>query len=924
MRPIVFLILALLGLEAPAAHWAFEPLKEPTIGSPSIDAFIARKLKRNGLTPAPEADSRTLIRRLHYTLMGLPPDPARVEQAPDYHALVDELLASPHYGEHWGRHWLDVARYSDTKGYVYGREERFWTHAWAYRDWVVQALNQDLPYDRFLLLQIAADQVEDREKGDEAAMGFLTLGRRFLGVKRDIIDDRIDVVTRGTMGLTVSCARCHDHKYDPIPTRDYYSLFSIFDSSAERTVTLGDPDIGDAAYRKKLRELRDAYDSLFAKLRKTAADRARQRLADYLFAQTELHKYPAAGFDQIFETTDIFPAFVHRWQEFLRGAKETNDPVFLHWRVYAAAKNLVQATRELALRQEADPRVAAAFKTPPTSTRDVAERYAKVLQHESFAQITNGPDSPFEIPDLPVVHCDIFFASGEITRLFKAQGEIDRWIVKSKVESPQALMLVDRPRPVRTRVYLRGNPRTLGHEAPRKFLDLLGGSPLTHGSGRLELATAIVDPGNPLTARVIVNRVWMHHFGRGLVETPSDFGLRAKEPSHPELLDWLASEFIRDGWSLKKLHRRILTSSAFRRSSAGNALAIQQDPENRLLWRMSPRRLSFEELRDSMIAASGDLDRRMGGKPTDMFKPPYPMRRTIYGLIDRQFFPATMRVFDVATPDLHVPQRPETSVPQQALFFLNDPMVLDRLKRVASSAEQDPKARVGELFQRLVQRQPSQREIAESLALVNGIAEPANMKTPSTSQDWQYGYGKLDETNRQVNGFTRLPHFAGEAWQGGPEWPDPKLGWVQLHASGGHPGNTREFAAIRRWTAPRSMRVRVESHIRHEARPGDGIRAFIVSPATDVFLAATLHQGSHKHQIDELTVAQGDTIDFVVDIDKVLNSDQYHRWSTITEISGGAVWNSESDFTPNAAQRLNGWEQLAQALLCSNEFLFVD
>lgn len=949
MRLFASILLLLLGVgDLPGAtekHWAFQPVQEPAVPSSEvanpIDAFVLHRLNLNGLAPAPTADRRTLVRRLHYTLTGLPPSFRQVTEfvgdatPKAYERLVDSLLDSPHYGEHWGRHWLDVARYSDTKGYVYGREERFWTHAWAYRDWVVNALNDDLAYDRFLLLQLAADQVDDRQQGDEAAMGFLTLGRRFLGVKREIIDDRIDVVTRGTMGLTVSCARCHDHKYDPIPTADYYSLFGVFDSSAERKVSLGDPMIGGEAFQKELKKRRDKLKETFAKHRKTASDRVRKRVADYLFAQTELEKYPANGFDQIFSPTDLLPAFVHNWRDYLRRAKEVKDPAFVHWHAYlgASANQFTTITRELAQRKDLHPVVARAFASPPKSFQEVADRYAKLFEDEGFKHVLLGSDSPCEVPDIPIVHSEVFFTSGEVTQLYKLQGEIDRWIVRSKVEAPQALMMVDLPRAVNTRVYLRGNPLTLGDEVPRQFLGLLGGKdrrPFSRGSGRLELAKAIVDPKNPLTARVMVNRVWMHHFGQGLVKTPSDLGLRAETPSHPALLDWLTAQFIKDGWSLKKLHRRILTSTTFRQSSGGNPeedqLAIRTDPENRLLWRMNQKRLSFEELRDSMLAASNDLNRKLGGKPADLFKQPYPHRRTLYGLIDRQFFPSTLRMFDVATPDLHMPKRPETTVPQQALFLMNDPLVLDRTRAVAkvASGEPKPSQRVRSLFRKVVQREPTREEIAESLALVSLTQTAKQPERPPTAEDWQYGYGELDEVAKRVKGFKRLPYFTGDAWQGSERWPDSKLGWVQLHATGGHPGNFRKIAAIRRWTAPKDMAIRISSKLKHEAKPGDGIRAFIVSNSGGILRSTKIHQQTVELNVEKLEMAKGGTIDFVVDIDTILNSDQYHWWVTINETADGMTWNSEKDFPQNESRLLTGWEQLAQALLCSNEFMFVD
>ncbi|MCA9055490.1 MAG: DUF1549 domain-containing protein, partial [Planctomycetaceae bacterium] len=302
---------------AASRHWAFQPLTGPEPPQPQIadwrrtpiDQFILSRLEQCSLEPSPEADRRTLIRRLTYTLTGLPPTPGEVEAfvrddaSDSYEQLVDRLLDSTHYGEHWGRHWLDVARYSDTKGYVYAREERFWIHAPTYRDWVVQALNNDLPYDRFLLLQLAADQVPDRQPDDLAAMGFLTLGRRFLGVERDIIDDRIDVVCRGAMGLTVSCARCHDHKYDPIPTADYYALYGVFDSCREQPLRLSNEETQPTP--EALAELQKRQDALTAELqnvRSEWSDRIRSRVVDYLTAQTELQKYPPKGFDQIFST----------------------------------------------------------------------------------------------------------------------------------------------------------------------------------------------------------------------------------------------------------------------------------------------------------------------------------------------------------------------------------------------------------------------------------------------------------------------------------------------------------------------------------------------------------------------------------------------------------------------------------------------
>ena len=973
------------GEETAVNHWAFQPIAPaaiPEINEDSgeadflrnpIDHFIARSLSDAGLQHSPVADRRSLIRRATYSLTGLPPTSQEVEDfvhdtSPDAcRRLVDRLLASPAYGEHWARHWLDVARYSDTKGYVYAREERFWVHAWSYRDWVVQSLNADLPYDRFLLLQIAADQVADRNEGDLAAMGFLTLGRRFLGVQRDIYDDRIDVVTRGTMSLTVGCARCHDHKYDPIPTADYYSLYGVFASSRERILPLPPRSVPDEAYQAELNKRQKNLNDTLQERRVSTSARLRNRIGDYLHAQFELEKYPEEGFDQVISTSDLLPSFVRRWHEFLRRAEREQHPVFAAWHAYLQAESSADFASGFSLPDSTNPLVAAAFATAPQSRDDMIQRYADLFADvdrqwteamsaasdsgslpsgslddpsaEQIRQVMYASGSPCVVPDEPVVHTEYDFDSGTCNELWKLQGEVDRWVINATSPQPYAVILEDRVVPTTPRVFKRGNPAQKGDEVPRRFLKLLSGpdrQPFQQGSGRYELALAIIDPQNPLTARVIVNRVWAHHFGRGLVSTPGDFGTRADPPSHPELLDWLANWFINEGWSLKKLHRLIVTSGTFRQSSSGPAddvqcaTALRQDPANHLLWRMNVHRLSFEEMRDSMLAATGKLDRSIGGKPTNLFAEPFPMRRTLYGLIDRQFLPGTLRMFDFANPDLHIPQRSDTTVPQQALFLMNHPSSLQQARALASlvgAQTQDYADAVAQLYQQVLQRDPSSEQLASALSFLDSAAntEPADTPPP-TAFDWSYGFGAIDEAAERTSGFTPLPHFTGAAWQGSAAWPDTKLGWVQLTATGGHPGNDRNHASVRRWTAPRTMTVRIESQVVHEAAPGDGIRTFIVSSNSGVLNSASLHQKTIDLKVDKLEVTAGETIDFVCDIGDVLNSDQHFWRISIFESSddGAITWNSESDFTRNTTQHLTPLEQLAQVLLCSNEFLFVD
>ncbi len=978
-----------------ANHWAFQPVAKPAIpsvdvsahGIPKnflqnpIDHFIAERLIAAGLNPSPTADRRTLIRRLSYSLTGLPPTAEEVtafaaDDASDaYEQLVDRLLALPSHGEQWARHWLDVARYSDTKGYVYAREERFWIHAWSYRDWVVNAFNADMPYDRFLMLQIAADQVSDRSEHDLAAMGFLTLGRRFLGVQRDIYDDRIDVVTRGTMSLTVGCARCHDHKYDPIPTADYYSLYGVFASSRESMLPLPTSTPADEAFQKELNARLEKLNSTLQQHRRTTGERARHRIGDYLQAQFELGKYPEEGFDQILATSDLLPSFVHRWRDFLAKEKRENGPVFAAW--HAFLDRTEQASdgkaESFSLPPNANPIVAAAFSTPPDSRDDMIHRYTALFAEidakwialqkaasdagtaiptrlddaaeEEVRQVMYAVGSPCVVPDEPVVHTEYDVDSGACNELWKLQGEVDRQLINAATPQPYALVLEDREIPMTPRIFKRGNSAQKGDEVPRQFLKLLSGpdrQPFQHGSGRYELAKSIIDPKNPLTARVIVNRVWAHHFGSGLVATPGDFGTRADLPSHSELLDWLADWFVNEGWSLKKLHRLIVMSGAYRQASTGPvdeakfAAATKSDPGNRLLWRMNVHRLSFEEMRDSMLAVSNRLDRSLGGRPADLFKAPFPLRRTLYGLIDRQFLPGTLRMFDFANPDLHIPQRSDTTVPQQALFLMNHESSLQQARELSKliSTEDEPQPNsmsiVSRLYQQVLQRNPTPQQIEDAIAFLQSAKTLPENSPRRTAAEWSYGLGLYDEPTQRIFGFSVLPHFTGTAWQGGAAWPDAALGWVQLTATGGHPGNDRNHASVRRWTAPRAMTVRIESHVVHEAEPGDGIRTFIVSSNRGLLQSTNLHKKTVDLNVESVEVAAGETIDFVCDIGDVLNSDQHfwrikiHEQSVVAETKNLEVWNSELDFTQNTTQHLMPLEQLAQVLLCSNEFLFVD
>ena len=782
--------------DAAKNHWAFQPIVEPALpripddawSQSPIDRFVLAKLTDAKLAPSSRADKRTLLRRVTFDLIGLPPTTDELaeyeaDESPNaFERVVDRLLASPHYGERWGRHWLDVARYADTKGYVFFEEKRFqW--GWTYRDYVIRSLNSDLPFDRFVIEQLAADQLElGDDKRPLTAMGFLTLGGRFMNNLHDVLDDRIDVVTRGLLGLTATCARCHDHKFDPIPSADYYSLYGVFRSSVEPTLPpefLPPPQSDEyskfsAEMNARLKKLKDFVSGKHTAL----VTSARTRAAEYLLAaQTQMEKPPQDDFMLIADTNDVNPAMTLRWQVRLEGAKKKPHPIWIAWTAFAElppeqfetkASEVVRRLGTLArpvgeLRDNAgsndetaksgrltsaNPLVIAAVCEPsPKTLNEVATRYGELLKRidlkwlaavkaasdanqpppaglpdaheEEVRRVLYGPDAP---PDVPLALGWGFLSlfpdratQGEYQKLVK---EVETWSMTTAGAPARAMVLVDDTVPFDPKVFLRGNPNRLGQAVLRQGLEIA--SPdrkaFSHGSGRLELAQSIVDPRNPLTARVFVNRVWLQHFGAGLVKTPSDFGLRSDPPSHPELLDWLAANFIKSGWSIKWLHRTILMSATYQQSSrldASNVAHRTTDPENRLLSHMNRRRLDWEGMRDALLASSGEMNRQIGGESLNVLNGFVP-RRTLYGLLDRLDVPNLLTTFDFPSPAASNPQRDETTVAPQALFLMNGDLsfeVASRLLRRTEIAHQtEMGVRLKLLFQACFQRSPDSHE----------------------------------------------------------------------------------------------------------------------------------------------------------------------------------------------------------------------
>lgn len=832
------------GAKAEKPLWSTLPVAEPqppavknqAWAKTPVDRFILAKLEEKNWAPSPPADKRTLIRRITYSLTGLPPTPEEVEafladSSPDaYEKVVDRLLASPQYGERWARIWLDVARYADTKGYVF-EEDRNFHHAYTYRRWVISAFNKDLPYDDFILRQIAADRLPEVTEGDElddvAALGFLTVGRRFLNAQPDIIDDRIDVVTRGFQGLTVSCARCHDHKYDPVPTQDYYSLYGVFASTQDVVVPISAKSIRDPwiAHNAKAASLNDARDALIRK--EVAGLRARTDLA---------------------------------------------EPV----------KAALQG-----LREEALPGRDVLAKLLPTFTQQGRDRLAE-LQKEQAA----------------------------LTRSAPAQPEF-------------ALAVSDKPDPSDGVVFRRGNPGNPGEPAPRRFLAALSPDPAarahwTAGSGRLELAEAIASPDNPLTARVFVNRVWQGHFGEGLVRTPSDFGRQGEPPTHPELLDWLASWFMDNGWSIKKLHRLVVTSAVYRQASGAPSAISSADPENRLWARQNLRRLDLEQMRDSLVMASGRLAlAEQGGRSVDLWAPPFTTRRAVYGFVERQNLPGVFRTFDFASPDSTSAKRFQTIVPQQALFFMNSPFAADQARALAARPEvaraAGSEAMVKALYRLLFNRPPNSQEIK----LGSGFLGP-NPLAPldGPGRVWEYGTGRVDQG--KVADFLAFKETGDLGWTPTKTFPDPEFGYLVLNAHGGHPGKNNSRAIIRRWRAPEDGVFAVEGKLAHGQAAGDGVKAKLVSSREGVKGDWAAHKSEAQTSVIGIALKKGDTLDFVVEPGQNDNSDSFMWSPTVRSQSTGQAWGAAGGFTTEKAVPFTRLAAYSQALLMSNEFLFID
>lgn len=758
-----------------ASHWAFVVPKridatvwESLPTSPesnslesndqdAIDAVASRLASAEQLSNATSADDITLNRRLRNDLQGMPSSFAETQSIqqrtgadasprPDEKMRrINRMLADPSYGERFGRHWLDVARYSDTKGYALGGQSRDFVGAFRYRDWVIDAFATDMPYDEMIRHQLAGDRTDPENKnGNADAMGFLTVGRHFLS-HHDTIDDRIDVVGRGLLGLTIACARCHDHKFDPIPTADYYSLYSVFENSV-----------------------------------------------------------------------------------------------------------------------------------PP--------------------------------PDLNVA------------------------------VSP--LMLIDREPLHPIQIFQRGNPANRGDVAPRQYLTAFRDQDAPEfptGSGRFDLADRIASADNPLTARVMVNRVWDQLMGRGLVDSASDFGFQIDAPDLQIVLDELAAEFATH-WSVQRLVRRIVHSRMYQQSSIIDDRSRQIDPDNRLWTHANRKRRDFESMRDAILVGCDHCDHQIGGTSVSIIEPALTPRRTIYGRIDRQDLAGVFRTFDFANPDMHSPGRYYTTVPQQSLFLMNHPQMIAAAARVAKivlteipeSIDEESQAdqrTVENLFRSILGRSPSASETTDAITFLRSPTQSFS-PIPDARSIWSYGSGPW--VNDQLESFERLDTFANNQWQFGPEFPSADVhGYANLSKVGGH-APRGDLAVVRRWTSPLDGEIRINAKIGHAEERGDGVTV-IIRIGDDRVVRESVH--SAQRSIPEMVakVRLGQTIDFIVIKGETDSFDSFTWQSNIT-VTGddgrSVVADSSGDFSgPVDSQTIRSLDrvgQLAQILFLSNEFLFVD
>ncbi len=796
---------------------------------------------------APQADKPTLIRRAFHDLLGLPPSPEQMQHWMDhaepnwYSAMLDFLLDSPQYGERWGRHWLDIAGYSDSEGYTNNDTVRQW--AWKYRDWVIQSLNQDKPLNEFVWEQLAGDELAGPRQGDLTeeqislltATGFLRMAADGTGsgantpeARNQVIADTLKIVGTSLLGLSVQCAQCHDHRYDPIPQQDYYALRAVFEP---------------AMNWQKWQVPGTRQQSLY-----TQADR------------------------------DAAAAIEEEAQVVAKEKQQELD------------RYMSEALKQELERQPAELRetLKMAYGTP---ANERSPEQQDLLKRHPSVNITPGNLYQY-IPD----------SKTKLAEFDKRMNEI-----RSKKPEEQFIRALTEPQepPPETKLFHRGDhqqpkqsvlPHALQIACPENQTTSFESNDLespTTGR-RLAFAKWLTSAEHPLFRRVIANRIWLHHFGSGIVKTPSDFGRLGNHPSHPQLLDWLALELSGQQWSLKSIHRTIMDSKVYRQSRGVpfnpeliNNKQHLSETTKRLLTNHQYAfanliRLDAEAMRDSILAISGKLDPTLGGKPVAIKEDETGAivvegasgRRSVYIQSRRTKPVSLLQAFDAPVMETNCELRASSTVATQSLMMLNGNFILENAKaladRVATEAQPLPSARIDELPQ---------------------ITKPM-------VSNWSYGFGKVDAESQRTESFIALEHWTGTQWQAGPSLPDPNHGWVLLTRSGGHP-DSAERSVIRRWKADASGHAKVTGTISHGSPNGDGVRGRIVSSRHGVVGSWEIKQGETKTEVDSFEVAVGDTIDFVTDSLSTITSDSFN-WPVkinLKKEEGGELFaESEKEF----------------------------
>ena len=739
-----------------------------------VDRFVLAKLEEKGLKPAPPADKIGLLRRTTFDLTGLPPTEQETRAFLDdtskdaFAKVVDRLLASPRYGERWGRHWLDIARYADSTG---NDEDHRYPYAWRYRDYVIEAFNRDLPYNQFVREQVAGDLLPSPDGKDLNARGIVATGLLALGPKAlaqkdkpkmlyDIYDEQVDVVAKAFLGLTVSCERCHDHKFDPILTKDYYSMVAIFANTRDFS------NVGDGVSKMLYRPLvpTEEYEKYQASQRKinqasfSVADlidnqsdayvkQLTPKLAQYMLSARHVYG-DGASLTDVAQENGLQEDVLRKWVKYLKPTPESK-PHLNEWR---------SRFREL-LRPEGGASASDTVRSSAPSWDETAMSAYRVKVRKMLSERNMPPpgkpefdaatdpfffdvnfgSGPFAIPE---DQQDKLFSAAAREQLAKLRADLKE---AQRVAPPEPAMActVEEGDPVRQKVFIRGDYNSPGEDAPQAFPKILMAiakqPEIKKGSGRDSLAEWLARPDNPLPARVMVNRIWQWHFGEGIVRTPDNFGKMGERPTHPELLDYLASRFIESGWSIKAMHRLILLSNAYQMSSDAAPGSTDSDPENRLFSRFNRQRLDVEEIHDAMLAIDGNLDLTMGGTLQHGFgtdkensadrlslNPESLRRRTVYLPLRRANLPTLLNLFDFGDATTVTGKRTLTNVAPQALFMMNSEFVAEQALNVAQSLGKDgadPTRRMEKAYWKILGRPPSAGEVDAGLSYVNSFGK---------------------------------------------------------------------------------------------------------------------------------------------------------------------------------------------------------